>query len=59
MRDILYVHKIEKRKANWIGYILGRKCLLKHVIYGNEEGRVNLKGREKTRSKLVFWSLMT
>jgi len=29
-RNIL--HKIETRKTNRIGHILGRKCLLKNVI---------------------------
>jgi len=29
-RNIL--HEIRKRKANWIGYILRRNCLLKQVI---------------------------
>jgi tetrahydrodipicolinate N-succinyltransferase len=28
------VHKIQRRKANWIGHILCRNCLLKHVIEG-------------------------
>jgi hypothetical protein len=31
-RNIL--HEISKRKANWIGHILCRNCLLKHVIEG-------------------------
>jgi hypothetical protein len=31
-RNIL--HKIKRRKANWIGHILRRNCLLKHVIEG-------------------------
>jgi hypothetical protein len=31
-RNIL--HEIRKRKANWIGYILGRNCLLRQVIEG-------------------------
>jgi hypothetical protein len=34
------VHTIKKRKANWIGHILSRNCLLKHVIEGKIEGRV-------------------
>ena len=29
-RNIL--HEISKRKANWIGHILRRNCLLKRVI---------------------------
>ena len=31
-RNIL--HEISKRKANWIGHILGRSCLLQRVIEG-------------------------
>jgi hypothetical protein len=27
-----YLHTIKRRKANWIGYILRRNCLLKHVL---------------------------
>jgi hypothetical protein len=33
------VHTIKRRKANWIGHILRRNCLLKHVIEGKVEGR--------------------
>jgi hypothetical protein len=29
---------IERRKTNWIGHILRRNCLLKHVIEGEIEG---------------------
>ena len=28
------IHTVERRKANWIGHILRRKCILKHVIKG-------------------------
>jgi hypothetical protein len=28
------VHTIKRRKANWIGHILRRNCLLIHVIEG-------------------------
>jgi hypothetical protein len=34
-RNIL--HRIKRRKANWIGCILVMKCLLKHVIDGKIE----------------------
>jgi hypothetical protein len=34
-RNVL--HTIKRRKANWIGYILRRNCLLKHVIKGKRE----------------------
>jgi hypothetical protein len=35
-RNILYTTNI--RKAIWIGHILRRNCLLKHVIKGKIEG---------------------
>ena len=34
-RNIL--HEIRKRKANWIGHILRRNCLLQRVIEGKIE----------------------
>jgi hypothetical protein len=36
-RNILHTLKI--RKANWIGHILCKNVLLKHVIEGTMEGR--------------------
>jgi hypothetical protein len=36
-RNIL--HTVKLRKANWIGHILRKNCLLKHVIEGKVEGR--------------------
>ena len=42
-RDIL--HAVKQRKANWIGHIWRRNCLLKQVIEGNEEGRMGEIGR--------------
>ena len=41
-RNIL--HEIKRRKAVWIGH-----CLLKHVIEGKMEGRIQLKGRRGRR----------
>jgi len=35
-RNIL--HEIRKRKANWIGHILRRNCLLQRVTEGNIQG---------------------
>jgi hypothetical protein len=45
-RNIL--HTIKRRKANLIGHILRRNCLLKHVIEGKLEGRKEGKTSEKT-----------
>jgi hypothetical protein len=33
------LHIIKRKKANWIGHILCRNCLLKHVIEGKIKGR--------------------
>jgi len=30
--EINILHTIKRRKANWIGHILCRNCLLKHII---------------------------
>ena len=46
-RNIL--HEISKRKANWIGHILRRNCLLKLVIEGKiKGGRSERTTRKKT-----------
>jgi hypothetical protein len=44
-RNIL--HTIKRRKANWIGHILRRNCLLKQVIEGKLEGRIEMTGRRR------------
>jgi hypothetical protein len=51
-RNILYTIKI--RKANWIGHILRRNCLLKHVIEGKLEGRIEMTGRRGRRRKQLL-----
>jgi hypothetical protein len=42
-RNIL--HEIIKRKANWIGHILRRNCLLQQVIEGKIKGGIGITGR--------------
>jgi hypothetical protein len=44
-RNIL--HEIRKWKANWIGHILHRKCLLKQVIEGKIQGQIEVTRRRK------------
>jgi hypothetical protein len=44
-RNIL--HEIRKRKANLIGHILCRNCLLKEVIEGKIKGQVEVTRRRK------------
>ena len=43
------LHEIRKRKANWIGHILRRNCLLQRVIEGKIQGGV--RSDRKTRKK--------
>jgi len=38
------VHEIRKRKANWIGHILHRNCLLQDVIEGKIKGGIEVTG---------------
>ena len=39
-RNIL--HEISKQKANWIGHILCKKCLLQWVIEGKIKGGIEV-----------------
>jgi len=39
------LHTIKRRKAKWIGHILRRNCLLKQVIEGKIERRIEMKLR--------------
>jgi hypothetical protein len=48
------VHTIKRRKANWIGHILRRNCLLKHVIEGKLEGSIEMTGRRGRRRKQLL-----
>ena len=48
------LHEIRKRKANWIGHILRRNCLLKQVIEGKIKGEIEVaRRRGRRRKKLV------
>jgi hypothetical protein len=48
-RNIL--HEISKRKANWIGHILHRNCLLQQVIEGKIKGGIEVTGRRGRRRR--------
>ena len=48
-RNIL--HAIRKWKANWIGHILLRNCLLKQVIEGKIKGEMEVTRRRERRRK--------
>jgi hypothetical protein len=48
-RNIL--HEIRKRKANWIGHILRKNCILKQVIEGKIKGEMEVTIRRGRRHK--------
>jgi hypothetical protein len=46
--------EIRKRKANWIGHILSRNCLLKQVIEGKIQGQIEVTRRRGRRRKKLL-----
>src|SRR5215467_8433329 len=48
------LHEIRKRKANWIGHILRRNCLLKQVIEGKIKGEIEVTRRRGRRRKKLL-----
>jgi hypothetical protein len=54
-RNIL--HEICKRKANWIGHILRRNCLLQRVNEGNIKVAIEVTGRGGRRRKKLLEDL--
>ena len=50
-RNIL--HTVKRRKAIWNGHILGRNCLLEHVIEGTVQGT----GRRRSRRQHILYEL--
>ena len=51
-RNIL--HEIRKPKANWIGHILRRNCLLQQVIEGKIKGQIEVTRRRGRRRKKLL-----
>jgi hypothetical protein len=51
-RNIL--HEVSKRKANWIGHILCRNCLLQQVIKGKIKGGIEVTGRRGRRGRKLL-----
>jgi hypothetical protein len=48
------LHEISKRKANWIGHILRRNCLLQQVIEGKIKGGIEVTGRRGRRRRKLL-----
>jgi len=51
-RNIL--HEIRKRKANWVGNILRRKCLLKQLTEGKIKGEIEVTRRRGRRCRKLL-----
>jgi len=48
------LQSIKFRKANWIGHVLRKNCLLKHVSKGKIEGKIEATERRGKRSKQLL-----
>jgi hypothetical protein len=48
------LHEISKRKANWIGHILCRNCILQQVIEGKIKGVIAETGRRGRRHRKLL-----
>jgi hypothetical protein len=55
-RNIL--HEIHKRKANSIGHILRRNCLLQRVVEGKIQGEIEVTGRQGRRRRKLLDDLL-
>jgi hypothetical protein len=51
---LLRVNEITKRKANWIGHILRRNCLLKQVTEEKIKGQIEVTRRRGRRRKTLL-----
>jgi hypothetical protein len=51
-RNIL--HEIRKRKAEWIGHILRRNCLLQRVTERKIQGRIEVTGRQGRKCRKLL-----
>jgi hypothetical protein len=47
MEEKNILNRVNRRKANWVGHILCRNCLLSHVIKGNIKDRSDGRKRKK------------
>ena len=54
MEQTNILHEISKRKANWIGHILRRNCLLQRIIKGKIKGWIEVTGRRGRRRRKLL-----
>jgi hypothetical protein len=52
--QINILHEIRKQKANWIGHIVRRNCLLQRVIEGKIKGGTEVTGRRGRRHRKLL-----
>ena len=52
-RNIL--HEVRKRKANWIGHILRRNCLLQRDIEGKIKGGIEVTQEDEEEDIGSYW----
>jgi hypothetical protein len=45
---------IQIREANWVGHILRRNCLIKHVIEGKIQRKIKVTGRRGRKHKQLL-----
>jgi len=55
--DRATLQTLKIRKVNWIGHMLCRNFLLKYVIEGKIEGRMEVKGRGGKRCQQLLEGL--
>ena len=48
------LHEIRKRKANWIGHILRRNCLLQRVTEGMIQWGIEVTGRQGRKHRKLL-----
>ena len=54
MSVLLFKGPSQKRKANWIGHILRRNCLLKHFSEQKMERSIEVTKRQRRRRKQLL-----
>jgi len=52
--EINILQTIQRKNVNWIGDNLLRNCLLKHIIEGQIEERIEMAGRRGRRRKQLL-----
>jgi len=45
---------LNRRSCNWFGHMLRRNCLLRYVVEGKIEGRMDVTGRRGGRRKQLL-----